>query len=121
MRRVHLPTGAVTHINDFSQCGVTIMILNLTRKSVPIAALVAALMGSAAVDLRAQNLVQNPGFEAGNRGSFAVDNWTLNANTCAGTIGDPASGAGIGRTYAQSAGGPLTATDPYYDVQPVPH
>src|SRR5664279_2730688 len=108
MRRVHLPTGAVTHINDFSQCGVTIMILNLTRKSVPIAALVAALMGSAAVDLRAQNLVQNPGFEAGNRGTFAVDNWSVNLNNCTGVAGDPAQAPGIGRTYAWALG-PLTA------------
>ena|ERR1017187_3657921 len=97
------------------------MIRDWTKRAVPVAAMIALLLGSGAATLRAQNLVQNPGFESGNRGTFAVDNWTLNANGCAGTIGDPASGAGIGRTYALVSGGPLTATDPYYDVQPVPH
>lgn len=97
------------------------MIRDWTKKAVPVAAMVALLMGSGAATLRAQNLVQNPGFEAGNRGTFAVDNWTLHANGCTLAIGDPASGAGFGRTYAAAAGGPITPDNPYYDVQPVPH
>ena len=97
------------------------MIRDWTKKAVPVAAMVALLMGSGAATLRAQNLVQNPGFEAGNRGTFAVDNWSVNLNNCTGTAGDPAQAPGIGRTYALVSGGPLTADNPYWDVQPVPH
>jgi hypothetical protein len=92
----------------------------LARTAVAIAVMIAVLMGGGAADLRAQ-IVQNGGFEAGNRGTFAIDNWTLNANGCGGTLGDPASGLGTGRTYALVAAGPLTATNPYYDIQPVPY
>src|ERR1039457_5568787 len=38
-----------------------------------------------------------------------------------GPAADPAQAPGIGRTYALVSGGPLTADNPYWDVQPVPH
>jgi hypothetical protein len=91
----------------------------LTRTAVAIAVMSAVLMGGGAADLRAQNLVQNGGFETGNRGTATVADWTVNLNNCTGTVGDPAVAPSLGRTYVFP--GPLTADNPYYDVQPVPH
>ena len=58
---------------------------DLARKAVPIAAVIALLMASGAARLRAQNLVTNGGFEAGNAG------WSFSLNDCTGPIPDPGS------------------------------
>lgn len=82
----------------------------------------AVLMGGGAADLRAQNLVLNPGFETGRRYTATVADWTLKLNNCTGTVGDPAVFPGLGRTYVSP--GPLeNASDPWitYDNEPVPH
>lgn len=94
----------------------------LTKKAIPIAAVIAVLMGGAAAALRAQNLVQNPGFETGDRVATTLANWSVNRNDCTGVMGDPSVADGTGRTYAQSAGGPGDdPLNPLYDVEPTPH
>jgi hypothetical protein len=59
----------------------------LIKKAVPIAAVIAVLIGSGAAALRAQNLVTNGGFESGK----SVPGWTWNPNNCVGGEAKPLS------------------------------
>ena len=77
---------------------------DLAKKAVPIAAVIAVLMVSGAAGLRAQNLVQNPGFESG-PSSVAPSDWSFMVGSCASGTFDTYTGRSGPGTYATPLSG----------------